>query len=91
MEKNDNPHNEARGDDDERLQGGSGDDDVFIQAAALAGERNNDAAAGRYHIVDEGGPVSVRKIFFYSIQKLNVFIIISKNDLKYHFSFKRRE
>ncbi len=65
MEKNDNGHNEMRGDDDdERSQGGSGDDDVFIQAAALAGEINNDTAAGRYHIVDEGGPGGVRNTFF---------------------------
>jgi hypothetical protein len=65
MEKNDNPNNGMRGDDDDRSQGGSADEDVFIQAAAIAGELNNDAAAGRYHIVDEGGPVGVRNILFF--------------------------
>ena len=63
MEKNDNPNNGTRGgDDDDRSQGGSADEDVFIQAAAMAGELNNDAVTGKYHIVDESGPVGVRKI-----------------------------
>ncbi len=65
MEKNDNPNNGPRGDDDDRSQGGSADEDVFIQAAAIAGELNNDAATGRYHIVDEGGPVGVSNILFF--------------------------
>lgn len=60
MDKNDNQPNGMRGDDDERSQGGSGDEDVFIQAAALAGELNNDTVAGKYQIVDEGGPTGVR-------------------------------
>jgi len=64
MEKNDNPNNGMRGDDDDRSQGGSGDDDVFIQAAAIAGDLNNDVPTGKYHIVDESGPVGVRKILF---------------------------
>ena len=59
MEKNDNPNNGMRGDDDDRSQGGSADEDVFIQAAAIAGEMNTDAVTGKYHIVDEGGPVGV--------------------------------
>jgi hypothetical protein len=63
MEKNDNPNNGMRGDDDDRSQAGSGDDDVFIQAAAIAGDLNNDATTGKYHIVDESGPVGVRKDF----------------------------
>ena len=54
---------------------GSGDDDVFIQAAAIAGELNNDVATGKYHIVDESGPVGVRNISFQFIE----FIRISKN------------
>ncbi|CAF1352654.1 unnamed protein product [Adineta steineri] len=58
IEKNGNPHNGMRGDDDERSQAGSGgDDDVFIQAAALAGELNSNVAVGKYQVVDEGGPV----------------------------------
>ncbi len=65
MEKNDNPNNGMRGDDDDRSQGGSGDDDVFIQAAAIAGDLNNDVPTGKYHIVDESGLVGVRKILFY--------------------------
>jgi hypothetical protein len=69
MEKNDNPNNGMRGDDDDRSQGGSGDEDVFIQAAAIAGDLNTDATTGKYHIVDESGPVGVRKKFF-----LNLFI-----------------
>jgi len=69
MEKNDNPNNGMRGDDDDRSQGGSADEDVFIQAAAIAGELNNDAATGKYHIVDEGGPVGVRKHTFFSSRK----------------------
>jgi len=64
MEKNDNPNNGMRGDDDDRSQAGSGDDDVFIQAAAIAGDLNNDAPTGKYHIVDESGPVGVRNILF---------------------------
>lgn len=64
MEKNDNPNNGTRGgDDDDRSQGGSADEDVFIQAAAMAGDLNNDAATGKYHIVDESGLVGVRKEF----------------------------
>ncbi len=58
-----------RGDDDDRSQGGSADEDVFIQAAAIAGELNNDAATGKYHIVDEGGPAGVRKHTFFSSRK----------------------
>jgi hypothetical protein len=65
MDKNDNPHHGMRGDDDDRSQAGSADDDVFVQAAAIAGEMNTDATAGRYHIVDEGGPVGVRNSLFY--------------------------
>lgn len=61
MEKNDNPNNGTRGgDDDDRSQAGSADEDVFIQAAAIAGELNNNTATGRYDIVDENGPVGVR-------------------------------
>jgi hypothetical protein len=67
MEKNDNQQNGMRGDDDDRSQGGSGEDDVFVQAAAIAGEMSNDVAAGRYHVVDESGPVGVSNIFFYSL------------------------
>jgi len=78
MEKNDNGHNEMRGDDDdERSQGGSGDDDVFIQAAAIAGDLNNDAPTGKYHIVDESGPVGVRKNFIYLFIK-QFFIYFSE-------------
>ena len=66
MEKNDNPNNGMRGDDDDRSQGGSADEDVFIQAAAIAGEMNTDAATGKYHIVDEGGPVGVSNLPFLS-------------------------
>lgn len=48
------------GDDDDRSMGGSDDDeDVFIQAAALSGEMQNETAAGKYQIVDESGPVGV--------------------------------
>ena len=68
MDKNDNPHHGMRGDDDDRSQGRSDDDDVFIQAAAIAGELNNDGVAGRYHIVDESGPVGVRNISFQFIE-----------------------
>jgi len=73
MEKNDNPNNGMRGDDDDRSQAGSADEDVFIQAAAIAGELNNDVATGKYHIVDESGPVGVRKISFYFISKRIIF------------------
>ncbi|CAF0721702.1 unnamed protein product [Rotaria sp. Silwood1] len=62
MDKNDNPHNGMKGgDDDDRSQAGSGDDDVFVQAAAIAGEINNESAAGKYHIVDEKGPRKIRQ------------------------------
>ena len=48
------------GDDDDRSPAGSGDDeDVFIQAAALTGEMNNDANGGKYHVVDENGAIGV--------------------------------
>jgi hypothetical protein len=63
MEKNDNPGHGARGDEDDRSQGGSADEDVFIQAAAIAGELHNDVPSGRYHIVDESGAVGVRNLF----------------------------
>ena len=49
-------------DDDDRSQAGSADDDVFIQAAAIAGEMNNESTGGKYQIIDENGPVSVRNI-----------------------------
>ncbi|CAF2149420.1 unnamed protein product [Rotaria magnacalcarata] len=60
LDKNDNPHHDMRGDDD-GSQAGSGDDDVFIQAAAITGDLNNESAAGKYHVVDENGAVN-RKI-----------------------------
>jgi hypothetical protein len=65
LEKNDNPPNGTRngGDDDDRSPAGSGDDeDVFIQAAALTGEMNNDANGGKYHVVDENGAIGVREL-----------------------------
>ena len=50
------------GDDDERSVGGSDDDeDVFIQAAAISGDIQQDGSAGKYQIVDESGPVGVRE------------------------------
>lgn len=63
MEKNDNQNNGMRRDDDDRSQAGSGgdDDDVFIQAAAIAGDLNNDGVPGKYHVVDESGAVGVRQ------------------------------
>lgn len=76
MEKNDNPNNGMRGDDDDRSQAGSdGGDDVFIQAAAIAGDLNNEISTGKYHIVDEGGAVGVRKID-YLVFKLYIYICI---------------
>lgn len=60
MDKNDNPNQGMRGDDDDRSGGGSGDEDVFIQAAALAGELNQETTTGKYHVVDENGAVSCR-------------------------------
>ncbi|CAF5218034.1 unnamed protein product [Rotaria magnacalcarata] len=61
LDKNDNPHHDMRGDDD-GSQAGSGDDDVFIQAAAITGDLNNESAAGKYHVVDENGAVNVSSI-----------------------------
>ena len=62
LEKNDHPNNGSRNPEEDDPSGGvpgSDDEDVFIQAAAIAGERQADAQQGKYQVVDEGGPVSV--------------------------------
>jgi hypothetical protein len=46
-------------DDEDRSGVGSDDEDVFVQAAAIAGEMSNQPPTGRYHVIDENGPVGV--------------------------------
>lgn len=64
LDKNDNPNNGAKGDDD-GSQGGSGDEDVIIQAAAIAGDMHNEAGLGKFHVVDENTAQKVRNRTFF--------------------------
>jgi hypothetical protein len=58
LEKNEQGPNGTRPDDDRSPGASDDDEDVFVQAAAISGDAQNDGGVnGRYQVVDENGQV----------------------------------